>query len=111
MTQALRDPRSSRRYVAAASAFIARAPQFVPCELCDQDVDTTLSRRSKLGPTIEHKLPIRKILANADTQAQALASACDESLWGIAHLACQSRQGAGVTNGRAEPAGTPSRDW
>lgn len=109
--QQLRDPRSHRRYVAAAVAFIARSPQVVPCALCDEDVDTTLSRRSKRGPTIEHKLPIRTILASATTQAQALALACDEGLWAIAHSECQSRQGAGVTNGRPERAGTPSREW
>lgn len=107
----LRDPRSHRRYVAAAKAFIARAPNPTPCALCSDDVDTTLPRTTRRGPTIEHRIPVRTILATAQSQAQALTLACDESLWGIAHSECQSRQGAHVTNGRPSTTGTPSRAW
>lgn len=110
MPPTLRDPRSHRRYVEAARTYIAQAPALVPCALCDDDVDTTLPRTARLGPTIEHRLPVRTILATAQTQAEALAIACDQNLWGIAHRVCQDRQGAGVTN-RTVAEGTPSRDW
>lgn len=105
----LRDPRSHRRYVEAARTFIANTPALVPCALCGDDVDTSLPRTHKRGPTIEHRYPVRTILANARTQAEALSMACDVSLWAIAHGECQARQGASVTNGRGE--GTPSRAW
>lgn len=110
MPPALRDPRSHRRYVEAANAYVLAAPKYVPCALCDDDVDTDLPRTHSDGPTIEHRLPVRTILATAQTQAEALAIACDQNLWGIAHRVCQDRQGAGVTN-RTVAEGTPSRDW
>lgn len=105
----LRDPRSHRRYVEAAARYIAAAPNPTPCALCGEPVDTTLPRTTPRGPTIEHRYAVRSILAAARTQAEALAMACDVTLWGICHLACNSRQGAGVTNGN--DGGTPSRDW
>lgn len=111
MPPALRDPRSHRRYVEASAAYIARAPHLVTCALCGEDVDTTLPRTHRRGPTIEHRLAVRFILANVRSQAEALAVACDEDLWSIAHSECQSRQGAGVTNGRPASDGTPSRPW
>lgn len=111
MPPALRDPRSHRRYAEASAAYIARAPHLVTCALCGEDVDTTLPRTHRRGPTIEHRLPVRTILATCSTQAEALTLACDQNLWDIAHSECQSRQGAGVTNARGAPVGTPSRDW
>ena len=110
MPPTLRDPRSHRRYIEAANAYVLAAPKYVPCALCDDDVDTDLPRTHSDGPTIEHRLPVRTILATARTQAEALALACDTALWAIAHSRCQSRQGASVTNRRAME-GTPSRAW
>lgn len=104
----LTDPRSHRRYTDTARRHIALAPPTVPCALCHHDVDTTLSAGPG-KPTVEHRLPIRTILATARTQAEALTLACDVTMWGIAHSRCQSQQGAGVTNSRSS--GTPSRDW
>ena len=105
----MRDPRSHRRYRTAAKAHIAANPGATCC-LCDQPIDTTLPSTTAWGPTIEHLVPIRDILATARDDAHALALACDTSTWGIAHRRCQDRQGANVTNERAVTY-TPSRDW
>lgn len=105
----MRDPRSHRRYRTAAKAHIAANPGATCC-LCDQPIDTTLPSTTPRGPTIEHLVPIRVILATARDDAQALAMACDTSTWGIAHRRCQSQQGADVTNGR-DVVYTPSRIW
>lgn len=107
----LKDPRSHRRYVTAAKAYIAAAEPGTPCALCDEPVDTTLPSTHRDGPTIEHRLPVRRILAAAQTQREALDLACDTSLWGIAHARCQSRQGADVTNGKAAVVYEPSQVW
>ncbi len=107
----LKDPRSHKRYRTAAKAWIGEQPPGTVCALCAQPVDTTLPSTTPDGPTVEHRLPIRRILAAAQTQAEALALACDTSLWGLAHRRCQDRQGAAVTNGRAAVVYEPSRDW
>lgn len=107
----LKDPRSHRRYKTAARAYIAAAEPGTPCALCGDPVDTTLPSTDPDGPTVEHTLAIRDILAAAETQAHALDLACDTALWGVAHSTCQSRQGASVTNGRAVVVYEPSRDW
>lgn len=107
----LKDPRSHKRYRTAAKTYIAGRPPGTPCALCDQPIDTTLPSTTPPGPTIEHRLPIRTILAQAQTQAEALALACDETLWALAHRQCQDRQGAAVTNGRTTVMYQPSRDW
>lgn len=111
----MRDPRSHRTYRTAAKAYIAAHPPGTPCALCHQPVDTTLPSTTPDGPTIEHRLPIRRILLAATSQAEALALACDASMWGIAHRVCQDRQGgqvqADMKAGRAEVVYEPSRDW
>jgi hypothetical protein len=107
----MRDPRRHRRYATAARAFIASHEPGTACALCGEPVDTRLPGTIPDGPTVEHRLPIRTILATAQTQAEALALACDTSLWGVAHRRCQSRQGGEVTNGRAVVVYEPSRDW
>jgi hypothetical protein len=64
---------------------------------------------------VEHRLPIRTILATAQTQAEALALACDTSLWAISHRRCNDRQGgqaqADIRAGRGATVYEPSRDW
>lgn len=107
----VRDPRSHRRYRTAAKAYIAAHPPGTPCCLCDEPIDTTLPSTTRRGPTVEHLVPVREILAAARDDAQALAMACDTSSWGIAHRVCQDRQGANVTNDREVVTYTPSRDW
>lgn len=107
----LRDPRSHKRYRTASATWIAAQPDGSPCGLCGQPVDTSLPRTAPLGPTVEHRLPIRDILATSETQQQALDLACDQDLWDLAHRVCQDRQGASVTNGRAAVVYEPSRDW
>jgi hypothetical protein len=110
----MRDPRSHRRYRTAAKAYIAAHPGATCC-LCDDPIDTTLPSTMPWGPTIEHLVPIRDIIASARDDMQALAAACDTSSWGIAHRRCQDQQGASVTNGRIEPTQAvvyvPSIDW
>lgn len=111
----MRDPRSHRRYVTAAKAFIAARSPGIACALCGLAVDTRLPSTVADGPTIEHTLPVRRILLIAQTQAEALALACDTSLWGISHRRCNDRQGgqvqADMKAGRTEVVYEPSRDW
>ena len=96
------DPRSHRRYVEARAAWLPLRYGH-PCALCGEPVTD--------NPTIEHRVPIRTILANARSFTDALAMCCDVTAWGIAHHACNSRQGAEVTNGRHKRVMTPSRAW
>lgn len=110
MSSTGRDPRSHRRYRTTAKAYIAAHPPGTPCCLCGEGIDTTLPSTTPLGPTIEHRIPIRDILTAARDDAEALAMACDTEAWGIAHRVCQDRQGADVTNGRATTY-SPSRAW
>lgn len=107
----MRDPRSHRRYRDAARAWIQRHQPGHPCCLCGEPVDTRLPGATAFGPTVEHRLPIRTILATSGTFPQALELACDASLWGLAHRRCQDRQGAAVTNSRHRAGYVPSRDW
>ena len=113
------DPRNHRRYLQARKAWLA-GYQGRPgtCCLCGQPVNTSLPGTHRLGPTIEHRLPIRVIRATAQTWAECVALACDTSLWGLAHRRCQSRQGQAVTtvlnrrrNAARKAARTASRDW
>ena len=118
----MRDPRSHRRYVTTRRHWL-NGYQGGPgtCCLCGNPVDTSLPGTDPHGPTIEHTLPIRDILALARDDAHALALACDTSLWQLAHRRCQARQGQVVTAGinRARNQSTKtlatalgaSRDW
>lgn len=91
----MRDPRSSRRYRTARDAYCALMLG-TPCALCNLPVVS--------APTVEHRLPIRTIRATARTWDECVAMACDQSMWGIAHSRCQSRQGAQAVNAaRTQP--------
>lgn len=110
----LRDPRSHRRYTTARATWLAGyggRPQ--PCCLCGGLVDVTLPGSHDSGPTVEHRLPIREILDRSRDNEQALALACDTSLWALAHKRCQSRQGGAVRRKRRPSPVDPaaSRDW
>ena len=94
----MRDPRSSGTYTKKRREWLngfQRQP--APCCMCPGLVDTSLPGTHPDGPTIEHTLPIRTILAEARTYREAVAIACDTSLWALAHKRCQSRQGQAVT--------------
>lgn len=93
----MRDPRSHRRYVEAAREYKA-LNMGAPCALCGQPVTA--------GPTVEHRLPIRTIRATARTYDEAVALACDQSMWAMAHKRCNSQQGARVVNAQ-RPSSTP----
>lgn len=45
------------------------------------------------GPTVEHKLPIRHIVAGVQGYQDAVDLACNQDLWDLAHRKCQNRQG------------------
>lgn len=85
------------------------------CCLCGEPVDATLPGTAPRGPTVEHTLPVRRILAMSRSWDEALALVCDTSLWLLAHKVCQDRQGAAVVNGSPKRRGAavrrPSRAW
>lgn len=110
---AIRDPRRHRRYTEARRAYLNSLPDQVTCVLCGAPLSTRIDGRWPHGPTIEHRLPIRTILATATSNAEALALALDVALWAVAHKRCQSGQG-GRVKGRSGPpraSYVPSRDW
>lgn len=114
----MRDPRSHRRYVEARRLWLdGYGGGTGICILCKRPVNTSLPGTHPLGPTIEHRLPIRVIAATARDWPELLAMACDTRLWALAHRRCQSRQGAQVTNQRKKPRRTrtqtvnSSREW
>lgn len=107
----MRDPRSHRTYRDAATRYIRTAPPTVTCALCHQPVNTRLPRTQPDGPTVEHAYPIRRILAEASTPAQALLMACDQRHWAIAHHRCQARQGGAATAERHTPRPEHTIDW
>lgn len=108
-----RDPRSHRRYVTTRAAWLPTAHPI--CCLCGKPVDTTLPGIHPDGPTVEHTLPIRRILTIATSWDEVLALTCDTSLWRLAHKVCQDRQGAHVVGqqqrSRRTPPRQPSRAW
>lgn len=109
--------RSHRRYTQTRAAWLAGyAGGLGTCALCGRPVDTSLPGTHPWGPTIEHTIPIRRIHATAATPAEALALACDTSLWALAHLHCQRQQGARAAAQRRQrrrPQTMPgqSRQW
>lgn len=104
------DPRSSRRYRTAALAYLdAHRREAVACALCGGQVDMTAPSTSDPGPSVEHTVPVRWIVANAPDYATAVDWACDVTRWAIAHRGCQNRQGGQAT---AKPANTQRhRHW
>ena len=115
---ATHDPRSSRRYTDTRRLWLAGyGGQDATCCMCGRPVDTSLPGTHPMGPTIEHRYPVRMILAEARDDAHAVEMACDTSWWAVAHSRCQSRQGQAVTsqinrarNGDRRVAGA-SRVW
>ena len=106
----MRDPRSSRRYTELSADYIAaRRHHVIECCLCHQPVTMSLPRTAPMGPTVEHRLPIRTIRATATSWPHAIQLCCDTTMWAIAHRRCQDRQGAHARNGKALR--LPSRRW
>lgn len=106
------DPRGSKQYADARARYLGALGDVATCCMCRQPIDMSLSGRDRAGPTVEHMLPIRDILARTQTYAQAVNLACDITWWDVAHRACQCKQGADVTNGK-EVTSAPirSREW
>ena len=111
------DPRGSREYKIARKQWLKNAADI--CCLCGARIDMQLPHRFAGALTVEHRTPIRTIMAMARTQAEAIRMACDVSMWGSAHSRCQSQQGARVVNKkrkeiqqrRQEVGLNPSRRW
>jgi len=102
------DPRSSAQYTRAARTYINDRRRIeISCALCGELVNMAASSMTPLGPTIEHRIPVRSLKAMTDDRAELLRLVCDQSWWAIAHSRCQSRQGAAVTNSKAQK----SREW
>jgi hypothetical protein len=110
-----RDPRASRRYRTLRTTWLRAADP--TCALCGKGVDISLPGTHPWGPTIEHTIPVRTILAVTDTWPDALAMACDTTLWAMAHTRCQQQQGARATSAinaerhRRDARRRGSRDW
>lgn len=96
----MRDPRSHRRYRTLAATY-KQQHHGTACALCGLPVTH--------AATIEHRLPVRTILAMSSTDAEALALACDVTMWGLAHSRCQSQQGARAVNAARAQQEQPSR--
>lgn len=104
------DPRSHPRYSRTRRAWLPTADPV--CCHCRRPVDTSLPGTHPLGPTVEHTLPVRVILASVGSWADAVDLACDTSLWLLAHKRCNDAQGAHVTNAKARQQVRPgSRRW
>lgn len=101
----MRDPRTSGTYKAARAIWLRNCG--TRCALCGGTVQLDLSGMHPYGPTIEHTLPIRTIIATAPDYPAAVAMCCDTSLWQLAHRRCQAMQGARAVN--ATRAGTDQR--
>jgi 5-methylcytosine-specific restriction endonuclease McrA len=86
-----KDPRSSHRYRKTRAEYLRTAHH--ACCLCGKGVDPQLPPGYPGSPTIEHRLPVRRILAMTTTWEEAVALACDTSWWGVAHKGCQDAQG------------------
>lgn len=93
------DPRSHKRYRTLADQYINdRKHTEQSCALCGKQIPMHLSRTSALGPTIEHRVPVRQILRQAQNQAEALNLVCNTEWWALAHSRCQSSQGGKAAN-------------
>ena len=65
--------------------------------LCGGMVLTSLPGTHPYGPTIEHRYPVRRIIADSRTWDEAVALACDTTWWALACRRCQDRQGGAST--------------
>lgn len=106
------DPRGSKDYRDTRARYLRALGDVATCCLCRRPIDMRLSGSDMAGPTIEHRKPVRDILAEARDYRAAVRLAVDVSWWDVAHRACQCKQGADVTNGVAV-ASSPirSREW
>ena len=102
-TQDLPGPRTRGPYITQRKKYLATITA-ARCCLCGGPVNMAAPRKSPMGATIEHRIPVRKILADARSWAEVMALVCDTRHWSIAHSRCQSRQGAIAANtGRGRP--------
>lgn len=112
-----RDPRNSPAYRAARAEYRDELEgTVVRCCLCHELIDLRLPYTAPRGLTIEHRLPIRVIIATTETWAEAVELAADPTYFAPAHRRCQSAQGGRVAAatrlGKPEPQNPlPSRDW
>lgn len=109
-----RDPRQSAIYRKRRREFIANADPV--CCMCGKWIAIGAPGTHPLGPTIEHRLAVRDIMASAVSQQACDELAADTTYWALAHRKCNDAQGARVTsrinavrNGARRRSG--SRDW
>ena len=111
----MKDPRRHGTYTRTRRAYLdgfAGGP--APCAICGGTVNTSLPGTHPYGPTIEHRIPVRRMRYMVQTWAELLALACDTSLWAVAHQRCQSRQGGRSSAERAPKSASRnknSRTW
>ena len=111
----MKDPRRSGRYTKARRLWLdGFGGQHGTCCMCGGVVDTSLPGTHPYGPSVEHRVPVRRLLAQASSPAAALAMVCDTSLWALAHRRCNDRQGGASSVERAPkraPRRNNSREW
>lgn len=111
----MRDPRGSAKYQRTRRAWLAGYQGGLgTCCLCGLPVDVSLPGNHRWGPTVEHRLPVRRIVAMSASFTEAVALACDTSTWALAHFHCQSRQGGASSSERECKPRMPmnaSRQW
>ena len=107
------NPLSSSRYQRTRAQWIAALPGPVACDLCGLPVDPTIPGRYPWGITVEHRVPVRRLIEMADGDWALLVSlVCDTQWWGAAHRGCQNRQGGASSVERVPRAEyVPSREW
>jgi hypothetical protein len=110
------DPRSSGTYRRTRALWLAGYQGGAgTCCLCGGLVNVALPGNHPYGPSIEHRVPVRRLLTQVQTQAEAIAAVCDTSTWGLAHRRCNNKQGGASSverQPRPRPQGfTPSRAW
>ena len=98
---------SHRAYVTKARAYIdARRLQPIDCALCGKPVSMQASSMASQGPTVEHRIPVRKLRRIAQSKDELIALVCNDEWWAIAHRKCQSHQGGETQKPRKK-----SREW
>lgn len=108
----LPDPRATRRYRNARKAFIAQHIPGSPCCLCGHPIDTTLPGNVPAGPTVEHRIPVRRLRLMVGTTPELQALVCDTSTWGLAHRRCQDKQGGRASREtQGQRMLRPEREW
>lgn len=113
----MKDPRRSARYQRTRALWLAGLGDVGTCCMCGRAIDLKVTGKHPFGPTVEHRIPVRRLVEMAGGDwARLVSLACDTQWWALACRHCQARQGGASSVERtprpaATPAGTPSRNW